>query len=70
MQKAKIHAGKDSLWHNFFWVRDCESDLRFVKLIWRIQDGGRKFGKLANCAKNLYTEVFCTADYKFDFWFS
>ena len=40
-KKKKVIA-KVSLWHNFFRVADYKSDLRFLKSIWRIQDGARK----------------------------
>ena len=35
-----------------------------------IQDGGRKLEKSSDYAENLYTKVFCVADYEFDIRFS
>ena len=62
MLKTRIYVAKVSLWDNFFWFADYESDLRFVELIWRIQDCCRKLKKLSYYAENLYTKVFCIAD--------
>ena len=70
IQKAKSYAAKVSLWHNFCWVADYESNLGFLKSIWRIQDGGRQFKKLYHYAEILYLNVFCVADYELDLWFS